>query len=119
MQNSNSSGSLADSSTSREAPQNYESLLDIYAQTEEIEFKDDELNLMGVDKPVNYDQAAKNQCWREAMKKEIEVVEKNDTWELTQLSTGHKAIGLKWVFKIKRDTNREIIKYNARIVAKG
>ena len=32
---------------------------------------------------------------------------------------GHKVIGLKWVFKLKKDSNREIIKYKARLVAKG
>lgn len=119
MHNSNSSGSLADSETSSEAPKNYKFLSNIYAQTEEIELEDDELNLMGFDESISYGQAAKNQNWKEAMKREIEAVEKNGTWKLTQLPTGHKAIRLKWVFKIKRNTNGDIIKYKARIVAKG
>lgn len=32
---------------------------------------------------------------------------------------GHKVIGLKWVYKLKKDANGEIQKYKARIVAKG
>lgn len=32
---------------------------------------------------------------------------------------GHRTIGLKWVFKIKRDANGVIIKYKARLVTKG
>ena len=32
---------------------------------------------------------------------------------------GHKAIGLKWVFKVKRDAAGNIVKYKARLVAKG
>lgn len=32
---------------------------------------------------------------------------------------GHKAIGLKWVFKLKKDINGNIIKHKARLVAKG
>nr|GEZ01937.1 ribonuclease H-like domain, reverse transcriptase, RNA-dependent DNA polymerase [Tanacetum cinerariifolium] len=39
--------------------------------------------------------------------------------EITTLPKGHKAIGLKWVFKTKRDVNENIIKHKARLVAKG
>lgn len=39
--------------------------------------------------------------------------------ELSELPPGHKAICLKWIFKLKRDTNGKIIKHKARIVAKG
>ncbi|GJT61189.1 ribonuclease H-like domain, reverse transcriptase, RNA-dependent DNA polymerase [Tanacetum coccineum] len=39
--------------------------------------------------------------------------------ELTTLPKGHKAIGLKWVFKTKKDANGNIIKHKARLVAKG
>jgi hypothetical protein len=35
------------------------------------------------------------------------------------LPRDHKAIGLKWVFKVKRDPARKIVKYKARLVAKG
>ena len=39
--------------------------------------------------------------WREAMKKEIEALEENETWTLTKLPEGMKAIDSKWVFKAK------------------
>ena len=32
---------------------------------------------------------------------------------------GHKAIGMKWVFKLKKDPNGNVIKHKARLVAKG
>jgi hypothetical protein len=35
------------------------------------------------------------------------------------LPLGHKAIGLKWVFKLKRDEKGEVIKHKVRLVAKG
>lgn len=53
------------------------------------------------------------------MKNEIEAVKRNNTWKLTELPAGRKAIGLKWVFKVKKDTNGEVVKHKARIVAKG
>nr|GFB40353.1 ribonuclease H-like domain, reverse transcriptase, RNA-dependent DNA polymerase [Tanacetum cinerariifolium] len=43
----------------------------------------------------------------------------NNKWELTTLPTGRKAIGLKWVFKTKKDANGNIIKHKARLIAKG
>lgn len=42
----------------------------------------------------------------------------NGTWELIP-SSGHKPIGCKWVFRIKRNPDGSIAKYNARLVAKG
>lgn len=54
-----------------------------------------------------------------AMDKEIESIEKNQTWELITLPKGHKAIDLKWVFKLKTDQHGEITKHKARLVAKG
>ncbi|GJT41838.1 ribonuclease H-like domain, reverse transcriptase, RNA-dependent DNA polymerase [Tanacetum coccineum] len=39
--------------------------------------------------------------------------------ELNILPKGHKAIGLKWAFKTKKDANGNIIKHKARLVAKG
>ena len=119
IHSSSSSVSIAGSEASNEPPRNFRSLSEVYANTEEVELEDDELFLMGIDEPVSYGQAVKQQNWKEAMKREMEVVEKNGTWKLTKLPPGHKVIGLKWIFKIKRDTNGEISKYKARIVAKG
>lgn len=50
---------------------------------------------------------------------EMEAVERNGTWELTELPQDRKAIDLKWIYKIKRDANGNIVKHKARIVAKG
>jgi hypothetical protein len=53
------------------------------------------------------------------MMEELASIEENDTWTLTDLPPGHHPIGLKWVFKTKRDAAGEIIKHKARLVAKG
>jgi hypothetical protein len=53
------------------------------------------------------------------MKTKMNAVEQNRTWELADLPRGHRAITLKWVFKLKRDEAGVIIKHKARLVARG
>ena len=57
--------------------------------------------------------------WTDACKEEISSIEKNNTWVLVELPKGFKPIGLKWVFKIKRNSDGSFNKYKARLVAKG
>jgi hypothetical protein len=35
------------------------------------------------------------------------------------LSSGQRAIGLKWVFKVKKDEHDALVRHKARLVAKG
>src|SRR5438270_549399 len=61
-----------------------------------------------------------NACkWKEAMREEMESMWTNQVWDLVDLPTGRKAIGNKWVLKIKRNSNGSIERYKARLVAKG
>lgn len=90
----------------------------MYDETDEIEVEE-ELLLGIVEEPTTYAQAAKEHLWEIAMKDEIDAIEKNHTWELVELPAGRKPIGLKWVFKTKRDSDGKIIKHKARLVAKG
>ncbi|KAH9659037.1 Integrase catalytic domain-containing protein [Citrus sinensis] len=57
--------------------------------------------------------------WMTAMQEEIEALHKNKTWELVPLPRGRKAIGNKWVYKVKRDGNDQVERYRARLVVKG
>ncbi|KAE8690159.1 Detected protein of unknown function [Hibiscus syriacus] len=54
-----------------------------------------------------------------AMDEEISSIERNDTWELTELPKGHKKIGVKWVYKTKLKENGEVDRYKACLVVKG
>jgi hypothetical protein len=65
------------------------------------------------------EEALTKQCWREAMMTEMNSIQVNKTWELSAPRSGHKAIGLKWVFKVKKDPDGNITKYKARLVARG
>ena len=53
------------------------------------------------------------------MDEEIKAIKKNDTWELVSLPKGHKAIGVKWVYKTKQNAKGYIERHKARLVAKG
>ena len=53
------------------------------------------------------------------IQEEIETLHKNKTWKFVLLPHGRKAIGNKWVYKIKRDGNDQVERYRARLVVKG
>ena len=57
--------------------------------------------------------------WKNAMEEEMDSMKKNRVWKLVDLPQGRKAIGNKWVLKIKRKVDGSIDKYKARLVAKG
>lgn len=57
--------------------------------------------------------------WKLAMKEEMNSLDENKTWSLTDLPPGRKAVKSKWVFKIKRDQSGNIVRHKARLVAKG
>nr|GEX25207.1 cysteine-rich RLK (receptor-like protein kinase) 8 [Tanacetum cinerariifolium] len=51
--------------------------------------------------PVNFKEAVADPGWCAAMDVELKALEENDTWELTILPAGKKAIGSHWIFKTK------------------
>jgi hypothetical protein len=79
----------------------------------------EELNLMSTREPCTFAEAEQDMAWQAAMQEEINSVKRNQTWELADLPQGHRAITLKWVYKLKRNEAREIVKHKARLVARG
>ena len=69
--------------------------------------------------PIHFEDAVKSEKWKKAMDLELEVINKNGTWELTELPEGGKKIGVKWIYKTKFNENGKVDKYKARLVAKG
>ena len=57
--------------------------------------------------------------WKEAMQEQIDTLKEYNTWELTELPKGRKAIKSGWVFQRKRNPDGSVGKYKARLVAKG
>ncbi|GKV41340.1 hypothetical protein SLEP1_g48885 [Rubroshorea leprosula] len=107
--------------SSSEGPLRTRRLNDIYRETEEIEETNDvTLFCLFADiEPINFNEAAKDEKWRKAMDEEMNAIKKNDTWELVTLPQGHAAIGVKWVFKEKKNSKGEVERYKARLMAKG
>ena len=52
------------------------------------------------------------------MEEEIETMRSNQVWKLVDLLKGRKAIGNKWVFKIKSNVDGNIERYKSRLVTK-
>ena len=60
--------------------------------------------------------------WIAAMNDEIKSLNENHTWieiEDEEVIKNNKIIGSRWVYNIKKNEKNEIIKYKARVVAKG
>lgn len=108
----------SDVDTSSE-PKKFRNLAEIYNETVPIESFEEGAMFTEFEEPVNFREAMRDPSWMEAMKKEIESIEKNSTWTLTRLPEGHKVVGLKWVFKLKKNSDGELLKHKARLVAKG
>lgn len=60
--------------------------------------------------------------WSQAMREELDQVEKNCTWDLLhkdQIPAGQRPLGGKCVSKVKRDVTGEIARFKARSVVKN
>jgi hypothetical protein len=89
-------------------PVKLKTLQDIYARCH-----------MCIIEPENYQEAFGDKAWQEAMKEELEVIEKNNTWELVERPIDKPVIGVKWVYKTKFHLDGTVQKHKARLVAKG
>ncbi|KAJ9542163.1 hypothetical protein OSB04_028669 [Centaurea solstitialis] len=69
--------------------------------------------------PSNVSQALIDPDWVLAMQEELAEFERNKVWRLVTRPWGKSIIGLKWIFRNKKDENDLIIRNKARLVAKG
>ena len=68
--------------------------------------------------PLGFEEAIQDKRWKEIMDEEIKTIKNNSTWELTTLPKGKEAIGVKWVYKVKKNVKGDIERYKARLVVK-
>ena len=69
--------------------------------------------------PTCFKEVARKRNREAAMDEEMAVLDANHTWELMPLPHDKKAIGCKWVYKVKHNIDGSMSRYNARLVAKG
>ncbi|KAJ9566973.1 hypothetical protein OSB04_002939 [Centaurea solstitialis] len=69
--------------------------------------------------PSEINQALSDPDWVRAMQDELAEFERNKVWRLVKRPWGKSIIGLKWIFRNKKDENNLVIRNKARLVAKG
>jgi hypothetical protein len=60
-----------------------------------------------------------SELWQKSMDEKMRSLLENSTWELVERPKGVKPIPMKWVYKVKRDTQGNVERYKSRLVAKG
>ncbi|RVW89546.1 Retrovirus-related Pol polyprotein from transposon TNT 1-94 [Vitis vinifera] len=69
--------------------------------------------------PNTIQEAFKISEWKKAVQDEIDALEKNGTWTITDLPVGKRPVGCKWIFTIKYKADGSIKRFKARLVARG
>ncbi|MCH83031.1 hypothetical protein A2U01_0003845, partial [Trifolium medium] len=69
--------------------------------------------------PTTFSEAVKDERWRSAMQHEIQALEDNHTWTMCPLPANKKALGCKWIYKIKYRSDGTIERFKARLVILG
>ena len=75
-----------------------------------------------VTEPLSYRDAMRSPYrvqWEQAMREELDSIQANNTYTLVPLPAGRRAIGSKWVYKVKRHADGSVDRFKARLVAKG
>lgn len=69
--------------------------------------------------PRSYKEAAQHKVWRDAISKEVDAFEVTNTWDVTDLPPGRKALGNMWLFSNKYDADGNHLLSKARLVVLG
>ncbi|KAL0322924.1 UNVERIFIED_CONTAM: Retrovirus-related Pol polyprotein from transposon RE1 [Sesamum angustifolium] len=76
-------------------------------------------NVAAIQEPRSFAQSCQDERWNAAMQYELDALERNQTWDLCDLPANKKAIGSRWVYKVKLLPDGSIDRYKARLVAKS
>jgi len=72
-----------------------------------------------IEEPQHYREAVSDPGWREAMEKEIQALNANNTWKIVSLPPGKKPIDCKWVYQAKYKADGSLERLKARLVVRG
>ncbi|KAG8482677.1 hypothetical protein CXB51_024156 [Gossypium anomalum] len=74
---------------------------------------------IGVPELATTEETLSSKEWALAAQQEFDALIRNQTWDLVPLPTNKRAVGCKWVFKLKRHADGTIARYKGRLVVKG
>ena len=69
--------------------------------------------------PKSTNEACEDENWINALKEELDQIDKNKRWELVPRPKDKNVIGTKWVFRNKMNEQGEVVRNKARLVCKG
>ena len=69
--------------------------------------------------PMTWQEAMKEDKWKDSMRQEIKALKDNKVWIMVQLPHGRRTMKTKWAYKIKRNSGGEITKLKSRLNACG
>ena len=75
------------------------------------------MKVTSVREPETFSAAAKDPRWVAAMNEEMEALCKNETWDLVPHTPHNKAIGCRWIYKVKHNADGSVTRLKARLVA--
>ena len=108
---------LSSSSLVSSQPRKFKGISQFYEETQPM--IEEEACHLSEEEPGNVLEALKENFWKAAMDEEINQIEKNNTWSLVSPPVSCKPVGLKWVFKVKKDSSGQLTYHKARLVVKG
>ena len=98
-------------------PTRVKTIAQLYEETSPIPPPIDEC-MVSTDEPMNYEEASREEAWKKAMIEEMQAIDRSNTWELVPPLINCRPIGLKWIFKLKRNFDGDVVRYKARLVVK-
>ncbi|KAE8723908.1 hypothetical protein F3Y22_tig00011547pilonHSYRG00026 [Hibiscus syriacus] len=81
-------------------------------------FKPKVYNALFNDTPLSVQDALQHKHWRTVVEMEFKALTDNNTWKLVPLSADRKAIGCKWLFRIKHNSDGSINRFKASHVVR-
>ncbi|KAG8486268.1 hypothetical protein CXB51_019636 [Gossypium anomalum] len=69
--------------------------------------------------PSSISEAFQSPLWTATARAEYDALISNRTWDLMPLPAGRQVVGCKWIFKVKRNSNGSVARYNGTLVVKS
>jgi hypothetical protein len=75
--------------------------------------------LLSIVEPRSLEESINNEHWVKDIDKELDHIEKNDTWELVTRPKNKNVVGTKWVLRNKLIEDGNVTKNKVRLVCRG